>query len=416
MNRRSIVPLILLSVSLAFPQEVIEREFDTAPGKRLDVDNKSGGSIEITGWENERIKVVVTVEGYDCDDVDVEFDERRSGLSIWTHRGKWFDHDCDLSFDILLPNVFDLDVETSGGMIRIDNVEGEIEGGTMGGGLNLTRIKGEVSMTTMGGNISLTNSEVDGQVKTMGGNLLIRDVAGNVKGSTMGGNVTYKSVSQREGETVNLSTMGGNMDIDSKGGKVEAKTWGGNIRATGDEVHVSTMGGDVDVDEAPTGADIHTMGGDIQVVSARKYVKAKTMGGDIDVDAIDGWIRASTMGGDVTVTMTGDPEEGKRDVELSSMGGDISLTVPSRLSMDFQIEVAYTKNARRQYRIVSDFPIELEETDEWKRSAGFGSPRKYIYGTGKVARGKNRIEIKTVNGDIYIKKGGNYTGEGGGNR
>ncbi len=138
-------------------------------------------------------------------------------------------------------------------------------------------------------------------------------------------------------------------------------------------------------------------------------MKAKTMGGDIDIDEIDGWIEVKTMGGDVSVVMTGNPEEGKRDVKISSKGGDISLTVPPGLSMKFDIELAYTKNRKRDYRIMSEFEIELEETDVWKRSAFFGTPRKYIYGTGKISGGRNRIEIETVNGDIFIR-----AGEGGG--
>ena len=61
------------------------------------------------------------------------------------------------------------------------------------------------------------------------------------------------------------------------------------------------------------------------------------MGGNIEIDAVDGLVKATTMGGDVNVRMVGDPAKGKRDVEIQSMGGDIMLTVPSALSMDFDI-------------------------------------------------------------------------------
>ena len=199
--------------------------------------------------------------------------------------------------------------------------------------------------------------------------------------------------------------MGGNIDIDSEGGKIKAKTWGGNVDARADEVHASTMGGNINVRDAPLGADVHTMGGDIEIRSAKRYVKAKTMGGDIDIDRIDGWVQATTMGGDVDVTMTGNPEEGKRDVDISSMGGDVSLTVPAGLSMKFDIELAYTRRSRQNYKIVSDFDLQIEETDEWRRSYLMGSPKKYIYGSGIVSDGKNKIKIRTVNGNIHIRKG-----------
>lgn len=406
MIRKAIFPLILFSLSLIFPQDILEREFDIEPGKRLDVDLETGGSITITGWDETRIKVKVYSDGEDCEDIDIDISERPSGLSISTQqKGRWSGYDCDFDLDIHVPSLFDLEVETMGGGICIENVEGEIEGETKGGELNLTRIKGNLAMRTMGGNIILENSDVDGRIKTMGGNIRIQDVTGDVKGSSMGGNITYKDVTQRGNKTVNISTMGGNLDIKSKGGKVKAKTWGGNIDATGDEIDVSTMGGNITVKEAPLGADVHTMGGNIHIHSANKYVKAKTMGGDIDIDAVDGWVETSTMGGDVTVTMIGNPVEGKRNVEISSKGGDISLTVPPGLSMDFDIELAYTRNSRKNYKIDSDFDMRIEETDEWSRPRFMGSPRKYIYGSGSIAGGNNTIKIKTINGNIYIKRG-----------
>jgi hypothetical protein len=127
------------------------------------------------------------------------------------------------------------------------------------------------------------------------------------------------------------------------------------------------------------------------------------MGGDIDIDEIDGGAEASTMGGDVTVKMIGDPDKGDRDIDLSSMGGDIKLTLPAGLSIDFDITLTYTKRARKDYKIISDFSIELEESEDWDYSAG--SARKYIYGTGKISGGKNKIRIDTINGNIVIGKG-----------
>jgi hypothetical protein len=89
-------------------------------------------------------------------------------------------------------------------------------------------------------------------------------------------------------------------------------------------------------------------------------------------------------------------------VKLSSYGGKIILTVPAGLSMDVDIELAYTKDARKKYRIISDFDLELKESDKWDRSSG--SPRKYIYGKAKIAGGKHKLKINTINGNIYLKK------------
>jgi len=125
------------------------------------------------------------------------------------------------------------------------------------------------------------------------------------------------------------------------------------------------------------------------------------MGGEINIEEIDGGVKATTMGGDITVNMIGNPDQYDRDVVLSSMGGDIILTVPEGLSMDFDCKITVTRRSRDSYKIISDFAIKIEKSEDYSD----GSARYYIYGTGKVKNGKNKIRIDTVNGDIVIKKG-----------
>ena len=115
MNRKISVPLLLLFVNLAFPQEIIEREFEVPSGKRLKADLKTGGSLTVTGWDEERVNVVAQLDGIDCDDVKIDIREIFSGVSVdagVTRRR--FDLDCDLEFDIHVPMRFDLEVETMG--------------------------------------------------------------------------------------------------------------------------------------------------------------------------------------------------------------------------------------------------------------------------------------------------------------
>ena len=152
-----------------------------------------------------------------------------------------------------------------------------------------------------------------------------------------------------------------------------------------------------------SGADVSTMGGNIDIKKAAVYVKANTMGGDIDIDKIDGWVKATTMGGDVTIHMIGDPSKGERDVNISSMGGDIDLTLPDGIAAEFDIRINYTRNSSKDYEIISDFPIKINEDEEWKYTDG--EPVKEIKGSGKTGDGKNTIRITTHNGNIRLRKG-----------
>jgi DUF4097 and DUF4098 domain-containing protein YvlB len=395
-------------------ERVVEKEFEVKPGKTLDIELDTGGDVMITGWNKKRVAVKARITGRDMEDVEIEFDETRGGVEIHAeYESRWKRRKSDVHLEISVPDEFDVTLDTKGGDVSITGVHGEFEGKTYGGDLEFYDLKGSIRFTTMGGDILVENSEVDGSVKTMGGDVEIRDVIGDIKGNTMGGDVTYENVRGKGGkgkgrrgkdEEVSITTMGGDIDVDYPDKKVKVKTFGGDIDiGKAEEVKVTTLGGDITVDEAPIGAKVSTMGGDITIGNVGEYARAKTMGGDIEIDAIDGWVKASTMGGDIEVTMVGDPDKGERDVELKSMGGDIELEVPAGLSMEFDIELAYTKKHEGDYRIESDFDMKIEETKEWKRK--WGQKRKYIYGTGEVNGGKHTIKIRTVNGNIIIRKG-----------
>jgi len=365
--------ILLLIPTFLFAQNKIKRDIDTKPGKTLDLELTTGGSIEVKGWDKNVVSIVAHIRGNE-EDYYIDVAERSSGIKVevsYEGRGR---HNGGVSVEVKVPNKYNLKLETMGGDIMLTDIEGTFSGETMGGEIELYHLKGEVNLTTMGGEIKVEDCDLDGQVKTMGGEVSLRDVIGDLDASTMGGEVSYRNVKRRD------------------------------QRDDAREVKISTMGGEIEVDDAPGGADVSTMGGEIRIRSARKYVKAKTMGGEIKIDEIDGGVKATTMGGDVQVNMVGDPDEYDRDVVLSSMGGDIILTVPAGLSMDFDIKLTLTHRARDdEYRIISDFPMEIEKSGDWE-SAG-RSDRRYIYGTGKVAGGKNKIRIDTINGDIIIKKG-----------
>lgn len=184
-------------------------------------------------------------------------------------------------------------------------------------------------------------------------------------------------------------------------------------------VSIHHMGGGIDVADAPDGADLSTMGGDVRVGSAGPFAKLKTMGGDISINRAAGSVDASTMGGKITIgqaggaikasTMGGDvtarlagSSTARRDVNLSSMSGAILLTVPKDFGMDVQIKLAYTKNSSGNFRVIQHLGLTERQTTEWDTHNG--TPRKYIYVTGRVGSGGNTVKIETVNGDISLKQ------------
>lgn len=354
------------------------RTFHSAPGKKLDVNLRTGGDIIVTGVAGDEVQVKVRVSGPDREDIEVDTEETASGVEIRSdYNGDHRHYNGNADVEVQVPSRYDIEVETMGGQVTIKGVDGQFSGKTMGGEITLSNLKGNVDLTTMGGEIEVSNSDLDGEVKTMGGDVVFRSVSGNVHGSTMGGDVMQEGSRPSAGKSSSAGAAG--------------------------EKRIHSMGGDLDVDSAPDGASLETMGGDIHIGSVTDHVKAKTMGGDIQIDSVDGWADLTTMGGDVTVRMTGDASKGKRDVEIASMGGDIELTLPEGISATFDLQTEFTHRGTRQPKIISDFPVNVSESSDCEYD--HDAPCRSLTGTGKTGSGTNRIKIRTVQGDIIIKKG-----------
>ncbi|HKF59124.1 MAG TPA: hypothetical protein VKJ45_27030 [Blastocatellia bacterium] len=353
-------------------ERTIEKQLLAAPGQKLSLDLETGGNIKITGWQSNSVSVRAYLGGRDWQGCTVDINQGSDGVNVISrHPADRNSYSTDFRFEIQVPQQFDVRIKSAGGGIDITNLEGEVRGSTGGGAMNIEEAKGKLNLTTGGGNITVRNSELDGVVRTGGGRILIQDVKGDFNGTSGGGNVELRNVTRRSGES------------------------------TGDALHITNAGGAITVEDAPAGADVRTGGGRIHIKSAQGFVKASTGGGAIEIDAVDGSVRATTGAGRISVHVIGASSEGDRDIFIASGTGDINLTVPPDYSMDVDFKLGYTR-ADKQYRIISSFPINREETSEW--SSAEGTPRKYIYGRGSIGGGRNKVHIETVNGNINLQQ------------
>jgi DUF4097 and DUF4098 domain-containing protein YvlB len=362
---------VLLLVSASWSAAQRTESFPINPGSVLRFDLETGASLEIEGWE--RNSAEITVEGESsCPGCRFEFNPTSDGLEVKSY----FDENrsqqrSSLKLFVRIPDGCEIHLDSMGGGLSAANFDGIIGGKTMGGALSFENVGGEIRMTTMGGNITLRDSEVDGKITTMGGRVIFENVRGDIRGKSMGGHVIYR-----------------NVEITSN-----------SEESVGDEVHIETMGGGIDVEEAPKGAKVKTMGGNITIGRASQFVFATTMGGDILMESVEGEVKATTMGGDIEVNVVGS----SGDISLTSMSGILTLSLPSSFSGTFEIELDYTRNSNRNYEILSDFPLSQQESDEWDMSQG--SARRTIFGSGTTGSGQYKVKLKTINGNIIIKKG-----------
>ncbi len=379
-----------------------EKRIQSSKGKKLEVDSEIGGNVIVEGWENSEVYVSID---HNMDDSDARFSITENNGNVYVRGkkrglGNWGWGNRKLEYKIYVPSSFDTELKTSGGNVEVKGVEGDLRGSTSGGNIDAINLAGDMKFSTSGGSIDVDNVSGEGNFATSGGNVTVKMLKGEFNLATSGGNISVED-SEIEGKA---ATSGGSITVDGTKGALSVATSGGNISFNNSETSgtARTSGGNIKVDRANEGTDVATSGGNITINSARKFAIAKTSGGNIVIKEIDGKVEAKTSGGNIEVKMLNN-WDGAHDAELATAGGEVTLYVPADMGMDFDVRLEITKNGREDYKINSDFDIDISEGD-WATSESSRNSRKKITGTGKVGNGKSRINIKTVNGDINIKK------------
>ncbi|HSU93265.1 MAG TPA: hypothetical protein VLI43_06120, partial [Gemmatimonadaceae bacterium] len=159
-------------------------------------------------------------------------------------------------------------------------------------------------------------------------------------------------------------------------------------------------GGSIELDDAPKGAHVTTGGGAIIVGKSQGDVQARTGGGDIELGPLEGGADATTGAGDVSINLVG---ERVHPVNIVTGKGNVELVLPKDANATLDLETAYTRNFGRHTRIKGDWKLNVTESDDWDDSQG--TPRKYVRVRQDIGSGGPVIRIRTVNGDITIKRG-----------
>ena len=129
-------------------------------------------------------------------------------------------------------------------------------------------------------------------------------------------------------------------------------------------------------------------------------MRAQTGGGDIDLGPVEGGADATTGAGDVSINLVG---ERLHPENIMSGKGNVELVLPKDANATLDLETAYTRNFDRRTKIKGDWKLDVTETDSWDDSQG--TPRKYVRVRQDIGKGGPVIRIRTVNGDITIKRG-----------
>jgi beta-lactamase regulating signal transducer with metallopeptidase domain len=398
--------------TLAAADTTLQLAVPARSGEALSLNLKTGGAINIIGWDKPEVSVRASLGGRDWRETAVRLLPSDAGARLetdFTTTGN--SRSTRHSFEIKVPRRYDVRIHSSGGSITIAGLDGVFVGNTGGGEIDIRKSSGEVDIRTGGGDIHVSDSRLNGKVETGGGRVTIERVAGDLEGRSGGGRIIYSKSGASAGtsdrdvmivgaETNNISSTGSGT---GEGGTRTSYTYssGGKVTGGAARVRMSTGGGAISLPSAPEGAHVTTGGGKIEIGPSGGSVYARTGGGSIEIGPATGSVEAHTGAGNVTIKLKG---TGSHSVDVSSGKGEVVLLLPSGLDATLELETAYTNNLGHKTRIVSDWALQQTETDSWDGREG--TPRRYVRARQTVGKGGAVIRVRTVNGDIVLKRGG----------
>ena len=373
---RLLFTIILLIVSsTAFAQkekrprygETKTQTFQVGKGGTLEV-SISSGDISVTPWE--KSEVFIKAEGIDPEDFEqLKMSQIGNNVRV-TYRPEWGSHHVRFTFQI--PADYNTDLHTSGGDLQLQgSFRGILEGSTSGGDIRLGDVDGRVDMSTSGGDVTAGKISGNVNLRTSGGDIRMTSCSGQVDVSTSGGSIIIGDV----GKTLTARTAGGDIEVGNVGG----------------EATISTAGGEIRVGKVTGSVTMKTAGGDINLRGGSGLIRGKTAGGDIHMTDLSGSVEASTAGGDVNVQLR---PSGSGRSRLSSSGGSVILYIPANAKANIDALIDIRGSWDEEYEILSDFKPQSYDKDR---------NTKEIHATYVLNGGGESIYLETVNGNIEIR-------------
>jgi DUF4097 and DUF4098 domain-containing protein YvlB len=290
----------------------LHRTFKVADGGTLKID-ADFGAIRVMPGASGSVTVDVKRSG-NADELKayvVTFDQQANTISIksdYSRPSHWLNWstNLDVEYVVSVPSRFNVDLVTSGGDIKVGDLQGAATVKTSGGELDLGHISGNVSARTSGGDATVAAAGGLLDVKTSGGSISIGNAAQSVDARTSGGSIEVK----RSSGDLKLKTSGGSISIDEAFGSVQADTSGGSIsarlaRQPRSDSRFATSGGGVTVSFA---------------ANVAVDIDAKTSGGEVDSS-----IPLTVLGTQSEGTLSGKINGGGPMITLRASGGDIRL-------------------------------------------------------------------------------------------
>ena len=244
---------LILFYSTSLFAETFTDTFDVDLGAQLTV-KTDAGSIKIETHDEATIELRVKIEDREGDKFSYRHELSNGNLTIIgeiEQKQGWV-RNLKVEFYLLIPENFNVDLNTSGGSLFIEDLSGELNARTSGGSINVGNIVGDVKLHTSGGSINTDTVTGNLDAHTTGGSINVtidKQLSEDAKLTTSGGSITAYLIADIQLD-INASTSGGRVKSDFEiDGRVKKMSVRGSINGGGPKLTLKTSGGSIKIKE-----------------------------------------------------------------------------------------------------------------------------------------------------------------------
>jgi DUF4097 and DUF4098 domain-containing protein YvlB len=220
----------LLIAGAAGADQRIDRSLDAAAKSHVTVSNLSG-SIEIDGWDENRVTVSGTI-GDDVDELVFERDGDEITIKVKIPDRRWGNRDVSANLDIRVPAASSIEVSGVSSDIDVEGVRGSQDLQSVSGDITASLFAADIDAETVSGDVDVRGSgeDSDADLSTVSGDIDATRLAGRVRAVAVSGDVEISGASfeRVKVETVNGEVVfkgelreDGRLDGESVNGDVE---------------------------------------------------------------------------------------------------------------------------------------------------------------------------------------------------
>ena len=249
------VNVVLLYAVLFYSSSIMaltyQESFKVEIGGSLDIQTDVG-SIAISTHKQPSIELTIKIESEDADKFTYHTELSKGNLSIigkLPSNRHWIKN-LRVQFELTVPENYNIELQTSGGSLSIEDLTGEVNARTSGGSIRVGNIVGNVKLKTSGGSISTATISGDLNAHTSGGSIqttINKQLKADAKFTTSGGSITANLIDNIKID-IDAATSGGRVKTDFEiDGKVKKQSISGKINGGGPKLTLKTSGGSIKI-------------------------------------------------------------------------------------------------------------------------------------------------------------------------